>query len=77
MSSHYYIILGVKISKTLTVSKAVALPCLVEEESGLPNLSYFSLQGINSIGAKEKNKRMHVKYRVIKSKTEQDVVKHS
>lgn len=49
----------------------------MEGESGLPNLSYFSLQGINSIGARKKKKRMHVKYHAIKSKTEQDVVKHS
>lgn len=77
MSSHYYIILGEsKLARLLTVTKAVTLPCLVEGESGLPNLSYFSLQGINSIGKKQK-KRMHVKYHAIKSKTEQDVLKHS
>lgn len=65
----------VKISKTVIVTKAVILPYLVEGESGFTYLFYFSLQGINSTG--EKNKWMRVKYHAIKSKTEQDVVKHS
>lgn len=46
----------------------------MEGESGLTNLLYYSLQGINSTGGK---KWMRAKYRAIKSKTEQDVIKHS
>lgn len=85
MSPRYYIIWIVKISKTVIVTKAVVLPCLVEGESALTNLFYFSLQGINSTGERKKTKHkanktkpwMRVKYHAIKSKTEQDLVKHS
>lgn len=72
----------VKISKAVIVTMAVIPPYVVEGESSLKNDFYFSLQGINSTGEKRKKKtnkttQMQVKYHAIKSKTEQDVVKHS